>query len=232
MLAGMVKWLMRPKDLGAPHHAALIGVARLLHILRQLVSGYFGSGDRVGRLASFTILRANEARACPLGLLSASSLLTPAAIRPNERRESALRAAANAVSPATVTRCLAQGVQRCLQPVVGFVIAERSIIRHACIGPFRLFQARGRRIASGLEAPVHSTAPFACECQFFLDNLIAGLGVCSFRPCRPRTDAPKRSCWRGEPVLRRVVRCLLVALRSAASSRPPRHWWARRGCGC
>ena len=103
MLAGMVKWLMRPKDLGAPHHAALIGVARLLDILRQLVSGYFGSGDRVGRLASFTILRANEARACPLGLLSASSLLTPAAIRPNERRESALRAAANAVSPATVT---------------------------------------------------------------------------------------------------------------------------------
>src|SRR5262249_18380569 len=25
----------------------------------------------------------------------------------------------------------------------------------------------------------HSTAPFACECQSFVDNFIAGLGVCS-----------------------------------------------------
>jgi hypothetical protein len=68
-----------------------------------------------------------------------SSRLTPAAIRPNERSESAFRAAANAVSAAAVTpRCLAQGVQRCFQPIIGFVIAERSIIRHASIHPFHL----------------------------------------------------------------------------------------------
>src|SRR5919201_2352328 len=38
-----------------------------------------------------------------MGLWSANSRLTPAAMRPNEIRESAFRAAANAVSAATVT---------------------------------------------------------------------------------------------------------------------------------
>jgi len=69
-----------------------------------------------------------------LGLWSASSRLTPADMRPNEISESALRAAVNAVSAENCdASCLAKGVQRCLEPIVGFVLAERSIVRHASV---------------------------------------------------------------------------------------------------
>jgi hypothetical protein len=154
-----------------------------------------------------------------------SSRLTPAAIRPNERRESAFRAAANAVSAATVTpraspRAFSAAFSRSsaslslrgllsamrqTHPSVSFRANSRNPRK-----PRTRIQPNGAalRLRSNAQFPRalncayacafipsawspterptervrprgtgHSTAPFACECQSFLDNVIAGLGV-------------------------------------------------------
>jgi hypothetical protein len=156
---------------------------------------------------------------------ASSSRLTPAAIRPNERRERAFRAAANAVSAATVTpgaspRAFSAAFSRSSASLSlrGLLSAMRQSIRpgqfqsqfwppkrprksnsgrpaQLSVGcalkahfpwtstaPVRAFkckrgEADGSRPAS--RGTGHSTAPLARECESFLDNFVAGLGVCS-----------------------------------------------------
>jgi hypothetical protein len=150
---------------------------------------------------------------------ASSSRLTPAAIRPNERRERAFRAAANAVSAATVTpgasprafsaafsRSSAslslRGLLSAMRQSIGqfvflFLPPKKSAnfefkptssalrrVRPKSAVPLGLNCAcaqrrRGEADGSRPASSGHSTAPFASECQSFLDNFIAGLGVCS-----------------------------------------------------
>jgi hypothetical protein len=130
---------------------------------------------------------------------------TPAAIRPNERSESAFRAAANAVSAATVTpgawprafraalsRSSAslslRGLLSAMPKPIPFredrdsnlAVQRDCAVKRSCPGPLHCACAcraepDGSRPAS--RGTGHSTAPFAGECQSFLDNIIAGLRV-------------------------------------------------------
>jgi hypothetical protein len=149
---------------------------------------------------------------------ASSSRLTPAAIRPNERRERAFRAAANAVSAATVTpgaspRAFSAAFSRSSASLSlrGLLSAMRQPNRPLHLGPIptpvsrntrrprtriqpsgaALHQSRpesafplgsqlrlqpkprGARRMRPASRDRYSTAPFAFECQSFLDNVIA-----------------------------------------------------------